>query len=411
MTQREKMLGALVGLLVIVVGGVVAARSVMGWFNSRQEQIISLEGEIQRKNSEIERGKRLQLRLVEYEERSLPSRDDLAHSYYRQWLTELAERAGLAGMNIKGINPRPSGDTFKTFGFTLTGRGDVKKVVRLLHDIYAVDHLHRINNVILAELPDTRDLDVKIGVDALALSTAAPDKQLTTKPGRLLASAEREHYLETIVGRNFFGPPNQPPKLSGVSDQRAIVGRTFSFTVNAEDDKLDKVTYSLEGDEPRGARIDPQSGKFDWRSESPGKFEFTVVATDDGFPPKSSRAKFAVSVGEPPPPPVVAPPPPRALGFDHAKHAYITGIVSKGGRRQLWLTVRTTGEQLRLFEGDAIDLGSVNGKLLWLTDREGEIVTQTGSIMFGLGDNLGEAQKVKTTPASTPRETGELTSG
>jgi hypothetical protein len=280
----------------------------------------------------------------------------------------------------------------------ITGRGDVRKLTNLLHDFYSVDHLHRIALVSLTPIPDSRDLEVTMRVEALALGTAAPDKQLTTRPGRMLAEKDRKHYLEKIVGRNFFGPPNNPPRLE-VGAQRAVIGRPFSFTAQAQDaDKQDAVTYALEGEELRGARIDAKSGRFDWVPTSVGRFDFVVKATDDGLPEKSSTAKFTINVTDPPP---AAAPPPRQLGFDHAKHAYITGIVSKGGKRQLWVTVRTTGQQLRLFEGDDIELGSVKGQLLWLTDREGEIATESGRILFGLGDCLGEAQTIKTSTPAT----------
>jgi hypothetical protein len=55
--------------------------------------------------------------------------------------------------------------------------------------------------------------------------------------------------------------------------------------------------------------------------------------------------------------------PPRPLQFDEASQAYVTGIVQTGPRLQAWITVRTTGEVLRLHEGDDVKVGDLEGKI------------------------------------------------
>lgn len=412
MSKRERFLAIAVGVLMATVGGVVAARTVLGWFASRDEQILQLDGQLQNKQMEIDRAARLRKRLAEYEERSLPWNDELAPALYAAWLTEQIEKSGLEGVNINPTSVRPKGDAFKAFAFSVTARGDVSQLTSFLHHFYSADHLHKVVSLGLSPIAESRHLDMNMTIEALAVSTAAPDKPLSTKSGRLLAHKDKERYLETIVGRNFFGPPNNPPKLDSIGEQRAIIRRPFSLDLKATDaDPHDAVTYAMVGQELHGARLDEKNGQFRWTPPSLGKFSFTVRATDDGFPAKSSTQTFVVQVSDPPPPPAPQAPPPRPLGFDHSKHAYATGIVSKGGRRQLWLTVRTTGQQLRLFEGDAIELGSLKGRLLWLTDREGEIVTEAGRIMFGVGDCLGEAEMIKTSAPAAPSDASSGASG
>lgn len=54
-------------------------------------------------------------------------------------------------------------------------------------------------------------------------------------------------------------------------------------------------------DPPAGASIDPVTGVFDWtpsESQGPGSYVITVVATDDGVPPKSGSNSFTINVTE-----------------------------------------------------------------------------------------------------------------
>jgi len=83
-----------------------------------------------------------------------------------------------------------------------------------------------------------------------------------------------------------------------------------------------------------------------------------------------------------------APPP-----FDAAKHAYVTGIVQTGGRLQAWITVRTTGEVLRLFEGDELKVGLLEGRVMSIAPRM--VVFEAGDEQFQveLGHSLREEDK------------------
>jgi hypothetical protein len=80
--------------------------------------------------------------------------------------------------------------------------------------------------------------------------------------------------------------------------------------------------------------------------------------------------------------------------FDDAAHAYVTGIVQAGGQLQVWVTVRTTGETLRLHQGDAIKVGLLEGQVAEIHPRE--IVVESGGerTLVSLGQNLREGQLV-----------------
>jgi hypothetical protein len=84
------------------------------------------------------------------------------------------------------------------------------------------------------------------------------------------------------------------------------------------------------------------------------------------------------------------PPKPK---FDDAEFAYVTGIVEVGGRLQAWITVRTTGEVLRLFEGDAVKVGQVEGKIVSIEPRMIVLHCDKEDLHVGLGHSLREPVK------------------
>lgn len=97
-------------------------------------------------------------------------------------------------------------------------------------------------------------------------------------------------------------------------------------------------------------------------------------------PPKPPGAPTDTVRKEPPPKPP----------FDDAKFAFVTGIVNVGGRPQAWITVRTTGEVLRLFEGDAVKVGLFDGQIVSIEPRA--VVLKSGDEEFRVevGHNLRE---------------------
>jgi hypothetical protein len=94
-----------------------------------------------------------------------------------------------------------------------------------------------------------------------------------------------------------------------------------------------------------------------------GRLPVTFHVTDDGFPPKSSlatcqdqRDRPAASARPTPkaPEPVVTKP-----SFALAKFAYVTAITQVNGQRQTWISLRSEGTTLKLFEGDEFNMGQV----------------------------------------------------
>ena len=85
------------------------------------------------------------------------------------------------------------------------------------------------------------------------------------------------------------------------------------------------------------------------------------------------------------------PPPPK---FDDAKFAHVTGIVQVDGRLQAWITVRTTGEVLRLFEGDAVKVGLFEGHIVSIGPRMIVLECDDEQLQVNLGENLRDGKTV-----------------
>jgi hypothetical protein len=86
--------------------------------------------------------------------------------------------------------------------------------------------------------------------------------------------------------------------------------------------------------------------------------------------------------------------------FDAAKHAYFTGTVQVDGRFQAWITVRTTGEVLRLFEGDAVKVGLLDGKVVSIEPRLIVVKCDDEELRVELGHNLRDGKPAAKTEAS-----------
>lgn len=86
-----------------------------------------------------------------------------------------------------------------------------------------------------------------------------------------------------------------------------------------------------------------------------------------------------------PKPVVKAPPKPK---FDDSAHAYLTAVVGAGDRMQAWITVRTTGEVLRLYEGDTFEVGLMSGTIESVSPRQIVVKTDEESFITSLGTHL-----------------------
>lgn len=355
-------------------------------------------------------------RRSEYRAASLSSVEEIQQDY-GFWLNDLAE-AELSNVTFNanksgalGSNNQKAGAVATKHSFSIIATGTLPQLTSFLYKFHYPNILHRITT--LSIIPKSRaqgneqvrtgELDLRINVEALSLTDADVDKMLAIDEPSNRLNKSFEEYAQSIVRRNIFGPPNNPPKLS-VRDQSKFVDEEIAIMVRAnDDDEADQLDFKLiKSDVPEaklGAKqsADAKAVEFTLPGMPEGSYKFTVQVTDDGCPAKVDVQEFVVDVKEKP---VVVrddkkedlPPP-----FKHIGESKITAIVQGANKpAEVWINVRTKGDFLRLHEGDTFDLDQVE----WLVreidlDMKEVVMMCDGKEMtFKRGDFLSEPRHV-----------------
>ncbi|MBU6174089.1 MAG: cadherin repeat domain-containing protein, partial [Planctomycetes bacterium] len=221
--------------------------------------------------------------------------------------------------------------------------------------------LHRITSLSVAPAgAQTKDLDrLSVTLQSEVMSIpSAQEVQPTLQPDYTLLAKPLDDYRKSIVGRNLFSPPNNPPKLATTRNVDAVQGLRIDYAPDAKDpDAHHYISYQIEGEVPEGITIDPRTGKLNGTIRELGDYKFSIIATDSGFPAKSVTQLVTIRVKEPP----VPPPPERK--FDVASQSKLTGLVTGKNGAEGWVFSRTDGKTLKLKEGDEMKLGDVSGKV------------------------------------------------
>jgi hypothetical protein len=362
MTKRERYLAVVVGSLILLGGLLYGTSYVSRTIGGKRAEALSLESQIREKQRTVRLSQLAADRLTLYERRSLPPDLERARSLYQTWLLRAVTDVGLSEPNVNVVSSQSHRGLYHQLGFTVSGRGDLKQLTQLLYAFYEADYLHRIRRLHLKRIQGSRQLDIAMAIEAVSLPTATHLEGLSEFESGRLAHGDLEKYFETILARNLSGPPNQPPAFESISDQRVNTGSSVSLTVRAKDpDRNDQLRYSMEADGLSGAEFDRRSGQFRWRPTRAGDYRVTFHVSDDGFPSQSASQRVRITVTDPPPPPATKPPETIVSkpSFDMAKFVYVTAITESGGRRQTWISLRTEGKTLKLFEGDEFNVGQI----------------------------------------------------
>lgn len=388
MTQRERLLSILVGgtlaLFVIQWG----FKKYTGAVNTRQNQIASLENEKIRIEEQLLQGAYADRQMGEYMVRSLPSNIEKAQSDYQKWLLTMLEENGLKEFNVGPPTSIPEKGLFTKFGFLVTGQASMPDLMKLLHAFYAKDYLHRISKLSISKARSSDGMQVTMNVDAIALASA-PAEAKTPGLTSWRVDPSASAYLEPIMNRNFFEPPNKAPRYDGRTTLEAIVGRSTPAPLTFKDDDGDKIRYEFVETPPEFVTLDERSGTLKIDSGEKKEFEVLVRATDNGYPNRSTEQKLIVKVVDPPPPPAPTPPKPE---FDDATQTVLTALV-QGQDRRAWMNVRTRGKTLKLRIGDEFEIGSVKGKVTAIDAMTVELEIDGRRYTLKPNDNLSEATK------------------
>jgi len=147
----------------------------------------------------VKAGKQLDI----WESQSLPSKSDIAVSFYGSWLTELVEFSGFKKAIVDAGAPMNRKGMYQSIGFSVRATGTLPQLTTFLYEFYNSGHLHQIQSVNLSPLPRRDDLDLAISIEALILPTADRKDQLTSVRADRLAFSDLADY-KIISDRNLF---------------------------------------------------------------------------------------------------------------------------------------------------------------------------------------------------------------
>jgi hypothetical protein len=338
MSKREKLLAAAVGgLLVLMVLG-YGLKRLSGMIVAKRQAVFALQNEVRDKRRTAQFGMEHRERLDGYEAMSLPSDPNVARTEYQRWLLgAVTETVELTDPQVNVLATRSDNEVYHLLNLSVTGMATLPQLVDFLYHFYSADILHRIRRLHIKRIPDSKHLDVSVYIEAIALRSAPAERELDTTPAHHLTKGTKSDYLATILERNLSGMQNSPPELSLPDSATAYLNESFEMKISGRDaDRLDRVKYALDGDELFGAEVDEESGRFRWRPEEPGEYQFVVMVTDDGIPARTTRETLEINVTERP---AEAEPvrEPEKPSFDLAQFVYVTGITEVGDRRQAWV--------------------------------------------------------------------------
>ncbi len=392
MTQREKVLAALVGGSVGLFLLLIVFNNVRAGFEAKNDQIDSLQKQVMANQTTITQGALSRKKINELALRSLPSNLETAKTAYNEWLIKFAGESKLSNAKPTFTNEiQNAKKPFTVLTYRLEGDARLDDVVRMMYQFHAFPYLHKITGMTLSVKPrsDYGVMEVKMDI-AVAVLRDANEKQSPPKPEdyKLLAHSADE-YLSTIVQRNIFFPANQPPRWASTASASANKGSPLSYELNAKDaDEKQSVRYELVSSTASGARI--EGNRLVWSPQELGKYEVTVRAIDSGLPAASSEQKIAINVADPPAPPPPSAPKPK---FDVATKTFVTALLSGSKGPEAWFNVRTEGKMITVRVGDDFDVAGIKGKVTAIGSTFVELETDGRRWIIGQDESLADAYR------------------
>jgi hypothetical protein len=222
--RREKILAAAAGglTLLLIVWFLFFSGGPLSYdrLSARRDQ---LKLEIAKKEREVSAAENAARRLAAWQLRALPSEVSEARVQYQAWLRELADRLRFQQPTIEstGVETRAQASTL--LKFKVHGRTNLFSLARFLYDFYSAGHLHQIRLIDISTIPNSRDLEVNLDVEALSLPGADRKNKLTEERGKSLQLANFMDYGKTIFRRDLFSPFRQRE----IRQERDVAKTTF----------------------------------------------------------------------------------------------------------------------------------------------------------------------------------------
>ncbi|MEZ6073782.1 MAG: hypothetical protein R3C10_26765 [Pirellulales bacterium] len=175
---------------------------------SREEywakRIKAVQSKIDDYDEAISHGRKAGEKLAQWRKQSLPSDVEKARAAYQKWLLDVANRRFDEKATVTFGEAVGKSGAYHRLPVTVRGRGTLGQLTAVLHEFYRAVHLHQINRLNIAPVPNTEQLDITLGIEALILPDAEQTDELAVGRSTRLASDRLADY-RVIPQRNLFG--------------------------------------------------------------------------------------------------------------------------------------------------------------------------------------------------------------
>jgi hypothetical protein len=238
MNPRERTIAYAVLAAVVLAAGVFLFHEVyLVPLRQRQDEARAKSDALKMQQIRIDKvenpNSNLNNQLKEWRKLSLPQSVSLCLNQYQEHLRGLMRASGFFQINVKGDEAsmfrsaaQPSTIKKETFytplNFTVTGRGDLLFVVRLLEKFYRTPLLHKITGLTIKRhdangsggsvglASKSREVDIELKVEALIVSGAEDRPELLPVDKVAPNNLARQDYAAIAANNPFFGPA--PPQ-------------------------------------------------------------------------------------------------------------------------------------------------------------------------------------------------------
>jgi hypothetical protein len=214
MSKREKVMATAAGLVVIVLVTALAINKVLLEPAARSEQqAVDLREKIARAEAEKKKSPTYTARLKDLAAQAFGTDELRVSEQVRMAITDVLAVSGLSSQNLalKPIVGSRVPGVYREIGWSVTARGKMGQVISFLYLMSRDSHLHRLDSVALAPVPNSSDVQLQVKYATLLLEPAKGEKlvvdEVADQPpdATVLESPERQRY-DMIAMRDVFRP-------------------------------------------------------------------------------------------------------------------------------------------------------------------------------------------------------------
>jgi hypothetical protein len=214
MSKREKTLVASAGVVVVILVTYMAVNKVfLEPAANAERQALELQDRIDRAKAEKGKEGAYKGHLKQLAAEAFGSDEMRVSEQVRTVVTDVLTVSGVSSQNLALkplVGSRVPG-VYREIGWGVRARGKLGQIISFLYLMSREPHLHRLDNVIVAPVPNSQDVELQVKYATLLLESPANEKLATDEVGALamepalLQSPEREQY-NLIAMRDVFRP-------------------------------------------------------------------------------------------------------------------------------------------------------------------------------------------------------------